>query len=548
MSDEMTLDCATVAPYLSAFADGELAEPMRSAVAAHTADCAHCTAELDRIRAIDRLIGALQRTTPSAGVYERVLTAAARNVAADPRAVIRERLPGADGSALRRRVHDLLAPETPTLDDEAGAASAPAPRLRRARMRWVAAAVPAVAAVLLIALAASLFNRFPSFSQPGATSHPTPTTTSALKQTRDAVNALASQLAFTPISPTYLPMGASAPRAAIGPAEQVSASSRYLDITWTFPTGPATSLHLRELPRGLAFSGYMATGGQPATTLTWSLPASAGWSPLTATTCAACLAVGETRPTMQLALDAHPRAGASADAVAAWLRLVSLSLDAPYRPLSVALAAPDSSLILHYLATVSDTQGHSWRWDVSVVGANGVQQAARAQGYGADVTEIINEGSGARLDNATHTYEALNPPLPSAQPPRIVTQPLNATEEYVAAGELWNMGVGPVTLPDGRTLNAYDLFWVNAAQPEHLYADASSGQTVALVVTPSATQPGGPNGVQTFISMTACPPYTVTYTFIEYMPQTAQTATLFNTQEPSGWRSGAVTPVFTCGQ
>lgn len=544
MSDNMTLDCSTAAPYLSAFADGELAEPIRSAVAAHTVDCEHCTTELDRIGAIDRLIGSLPRTAPSAGVYERMLAAAIHNAAVDPPAVVRERLSDPNGLRLRNRIRDLIAPET-LIDDETTGVIAPL--AHRTRARWVTAAIPAVAAVLLIALAASLFIRFPSFSQQGATSHPTPNTGSALKQTRDAMNALANQLAFTPVSPTYLPAGASNPRTSIGPAEQVETSSRYLDVTWTFPSGPVTSLHLRELPHGLGFDGYAPLSAQTAAPMSWSLPSRAGWGPLAAAACATCLAVGETRPTMQLTLDAHPRAGASADAVTTWLRLVSLSLDAPYQPLSVTLAAPDSALILHYLATVTDTQGHAWSWDVSIVGANGLQQSARAQGNGADVTEIIDGGNGARLDNATHTYEPLNPPLPSAQPPRIVTQPLNATEEYIAAGELWNLGVGPVTLPDGRTLNAYDLYWVNAAQPEHIYADASSGQAVALVVAPSTAQPGGPNGVATFISLTACQPYTVTYTFIEYIPQTAQTAALFNTQEPAGWRQGVVTPAFTCG-
>ena len=37
MSDNETLDCAAVTPYLSPFADGELAEPLRSQVAAHIA-------------------------------------------------------------------------------------------------------------------------------------------------------------------------------------------------------------------------------------------------------------------------------------------------------------------------------------------------------------------------------------------------------------------------------------------------------------------------------------------------------------------------------
>ncbi|HZC05880.1 MAG TPA: zf-HC2 domain-containing protein [Ktedonobacterales bacterium] len=566
MSDNETLDCDTIAPYLSAYADGELAEPVRAQVATHLADCAHCASQLDRIRTIDQIVSSLPRTAPSAGVFERVLTAANHIVSTDPRTVTRETLPGANGAALLRRIRELIAPDDimddiidnivddrrVSGDDEDGGVDEGMPgtarlRPRRARPPWIAAAIPAAAALLIVALAATLFNRFPSFPRQGAITHPTPNVESPLRQTRSAVAALAGQLAFTPISPTYLPSGASAPRATTGPAEQTQANSRYLDVMWTFSGGPVTTLRLREMPHGLGFDGYTAGSSNAAAPLTWSLPNATGWQPLTSTTCARCLAVGETRPTLQIALDAQPRAAASADAVAAWLRLVSLSLDAPYQPIHVSLAAPDSSLALRYLATVTDAQGHVWTWDVSTFGASGIQQSARARGVGSDVTEIVNGGSVARLDNATHTYESLAPPAPSAQPPRIVTQPLNAAEEYVAAGEFWNLGVKSVTLPDGRTLNAYDLFWVNAAQPEHLYADASSGQMIALVVTPSDSHPGGPNGVRTFISTTACQPYIVTYTFVEYVPQTTQMASLFSTQEPPGWRQGAVAPAFTCG-
>jgi hypothetical protein len=548
MSDATRLDCAAVAPYLSPFADGELAEPLRAKVAAHVAECAECAARLDRIHAVDRLVATLPHTAPSAGVFERTLAAATRNVAADPRAVSREALPGANGATLRRRLRAIIPQQAPAADDTELGEIAERPTLRRrSRAPWLAASIPAAAALLLIALAATLFNRFPSFPQQGAISHATPDTGSSLEQTQHAINALADQLAFTPLSPTYLPAGASAPRSEIGPAEQVQANSRYLDIIWTFPSGPVQSLHLRELPSGLGFDGYTPSSASTTTPLTWSLPQMAGWQPLTSTTCARCLAVGETRATMQLALDAQPRGAATPDIAAAWMRLVSLSLDAPYKSLGVSLAPPDGSFALRYHATVADAQGHSWQWDVSVLGANGSQQYVRAKGEGADVTEIINDGSGALLDNATHTYQSLAAPLPSALPPHIITQPLNAAGAYVAAGELWNLGLVQVKLPDGRALNAYDLYWVNAAQPEHIYADATSGQTVALVVTtPSSEHPGGPDGVQTYVSTAACQSYTVTYTFVEYVAPGELPPALFDAQQAKGWRQGTVTRAFTC--
>ncbi|HEX2349278.1 MAG TPA: hypothetical protein VHI51_12680, partial [Ktedonobacterales bacterium] len=155
-------------------------------------------------------------------------------------------------------------------------------------------------------------------------------------------------------------------------------------------------------------------------------------------------------------------------------------------------------------------------------------------------------GSGARLDNTAHVYEKLTPPLNNAQPPHSVTQPLIATNDYLAAGELWNLGQGPVPLPDGRPITAIDLFWADAAQPEHIYVDPTSGQALALVVTPSNEHPGGVNGAQSFISTTACQPYTVSYTFIEYLPPSPASPTLFSTAQPPKWSQGAVQPAFQC--
>ncbi|MGH2504244.1 MAG: anti-sigma factor family protein, partial [Ktedonobacterales bacterium] len=547
MSENDLLDCADIAPYLSSFADGELAEPLRSQVAAHVATCDACSAQLDRIRAVDRLIGSLPHTAPSAGVFERTLAAAVRHSSADPRSVTRERLGAGRGPELRRRLREILAPDQTDRDaPDFVASERPIPIGRRNRPPWVAAAIPVAAALLLVALAATLFNRFPSLTQQGAPSRSTPNPASSLQQTASDISALAGQLAFTPVSPDYLPAGASAPHSAIGPQEQVQKNSRYLDVSWTFQSGPVSTLHLRELPSGLAFDGYTAgnravAGPQTQTRLQWALPQTPGWQPLTPTTCASCLAVGETRTTMQLALDAKPHSGASADAVAVWLRMVSLSLDRPYKPLGVRLASPSGSDVLHYQATVSDAQGQSWQWTVSILGALGEQQNAHAVGMGVDITEIINgNGQGARLDNAAHVYESLAPPLASAQPPHSVTQPLVATNDYLAAGELWNLGVGPVNLPDGSRVTAIDLFWADAAQPEHIYVNPTTGQAVALVVTPNVAGPGGINGAQSFISTNACQPYSVTYTFIEYLPPNSNSVspTLFSTTQPANWRQG----------
>lgn len=550
MSD--TFDCDTVAPYLSPFADGELAEPLRAQVHAHIDGCAHCTGQIDRIRAIDHLIARLPQTRPSAGVFERTLAGATRNASADPRAVTREKLPGASGADARRRVRELLASDVQRIGADYG------PRLaltqRGGRAPWITAAIPLVAALLLVSLAVTLFSRFPSVQQAGASTHHAATVGDPLRQAQAQVAALANQLIFTPTLPSYLPDGASAPTVTVGP-DQVDASSRYLDITWTFQSGPVQTLHLRELPTGLGFDGY-TSGANTATQLSWSLPGAAGWHALTSMLCATCLAVGETRAGVtaqdrlhsgQWALDARPRGSASPSAVAAWLRLVSLSLDAPYKPLAISLVAPDSSLALRYQATVSDGQGHQWTWAATIVGALGSQQYSRIRGNGVDITEVIDNGHGARLDNFAHVYQSLAAPLPSAQPPRSVTQSLYIADEFIASGELWNLGVQAVTLPDGRKLNAYDLYRVNAAQPEHLYADAATGQVVALVVTtPSPLQPGGANGSQSYMSATACAPNTVTYTSIEYAPVSALPPTLFSMKQPTGWGQGTVAPALSC--
>ncbi|HEX8982418.1 MAG TPA: zf-HC2 domain-containing protein [Ktedonobacterales bacterium] len=545
MTEREGHDCQIIAPYLSSFADGELAEPLHSQVARHVTSCERCVVEVSRIRAIDRMVAGLARTTPSAGVYERALAAAMQKASGQPRLLTRESLSGVRGSGVRRSLQRIFAPDLVGSSDLDGEAAAPqgVPMRLPTRARWIAAAIPAIAALLLVSLAFSLFSRVPTGRQ-GQASSAKPTGANPVQQARSQLATIAAQVSFAPQTPSYLPSGAGAPRVQVGP-EQVDAASRFLDVTWTFASGPVQTLHLRELPSGLGFYGYTPVA-PAAETLAWSLPQFAGWNQLNSSTCARCLAVGEAHSGMQLALEVNPRDASSAPTAVAWLRLVSLSIDATYQPLSMTVAGPGSALALRYQATVSDSSGVSWSWTVSLKGASSGMQTATVTGAGVNVTDVSNGGQSARLDNVSHTYEALSMQPQSLQLPQKVTQPLYSADAYLAYGELWNLGASQLHLPNGSSLGVDDLYWVDAAQPAHVYVDTATGQAVALVVsTPSTFPSSGAHGAKNYVSTTACPPYTVTYTSIIYM-QPSALATSFDVAQPSGWRVGTVSPAFTC--
>ena len=96
-----SMSCAEVRPYLSAYVDGELAEPLRSQVARHLVGCAECAARAEGYRATDALLASLPATTPAPEVFHAVM-AAAREQNAEP--VERETLASPlAGLAARRR-------------------------------------------------------------------------------------------------------------------------------------------------------------------------------------------------------------------------------------------------------------------------------------------------------------------------------------------------------------------------------------------------------------------------------------------------------------
>jgi len=114
---------------LSAWIDGELAAPRRSAVEAHLASCRACTARVEELRAVDRAL----RSLPEPAV----------------------------GAALRARLGDRLSGE--------GAAAAPAMRMPAARRRLAPARRRLAPALLVLPTAAAAALALALLLRPSAT-------------------------------------------------------------------------------------------------------------------------------------------------------------------------------------------------------------------------------------------------------------------------------------------------------------------------------------------------------------------------------------------
>ncbi len=230
--------CADAEPYLSALADGEVAEPMRSAVTAHAATCQSCGEILARHRAVNGIVAALPASTPSPAVLDRVLAARASQTFEPVR---RESMRRArQGLGLRRVAAFLTLPQP-----------VPAPVLiaPRPRSYWQRTALPALVAALLIAFAFIAFDRVtPNLigSQTTQTDTPTPQG-DAYQQAQAAVHGAvaAHPVAFTAEIPWSLPSGATFKQARVDPATGA------LDIVWTL-SDSLTQLHVREAPVALA--------------------------------------------------------------------------------------------------------------------------------------------------------------------------------------------------------------------------------------------------------------------------------------------------------
>lgn len=533
MSDQ-PMRCGDAAPYLSAYSDGELEESLRARVAAHVADCAQCEAEARRYAAITDLVGTLPRSAPSPAVLDHVL-AAVRPAAPSP--VTRE-------SLLRRP--KLLAPRSlpSLLRASTGAPAVVRPVGGRARRTPTVAArvVPVLAAALLIAFSVFALSRFPLAdrlrgSRPIATPLPV---VSVLAETQRRASAQRSALGFTPVVPTYLPPGAAVRSVSVG-AEPADPALHYLDMTWTLAF-PLTALHVRESLLPLDKRGDFIAGGYSDPALTWSL-GSYQWTPGLVQGAAARCAVGETRPGLSISVDVASQGnGGACDttnfAEVNVLRLASLSLDAPYAPLTVH--APDSAhTVLHFRAYKTVPSGYSW--DVYVDPTHQRTSITVSDPSGAKLyTDLIaHDGSLTRIDLKAKRYQTLCGCQADHEPAQLAAGVVTffaTANTLLGSGELWNMGLTDVPKEMAGIARAYKLVLVGAPFPTAIYVDASTRQILgAQVDYQSVAHPGGAVASSRLTPAGVCPSYGV----IQYQVPSAVPASTFTS--PAGYTQGAVT-------
>ncbi|MBF6589680.1 MAG: zf-HC2 domain-containing protein [Ktedonobacterales bacterium] len=524
MSTRSWLRCQQAALYLSAFADGELAEPLRARVAAHVADCQACAQRLADNRRVDDLLRTLPPTRPTPAVLDSVLAAIA-----DPQAT-REPL-HRSGRALvpRRRIAAISAPSRVP-------SRVPSPYAAPRRAGWVALVPPTLAAVLLISFALLAFDwaRTRPYGAQISNATPTPASlASVLQQTRQAVAGSASQLSFTPVLPSYLPTSAQldSVRTEKANATAQQPQQTYLDVTWRFSAGTVCQVHLREAPKGLGWIGY--TPGSPDARLSWQLT-NRPWRPLNLLASSERPAVGQDRGAFTIALDAAPcSVTASADDAIANLRLISLSLDMFYQPVVILPISVDGRVL--HTTEEATTPGGALLWRREVY-TSADQREQRVDLYGANgtllTTSVIRGQQAIQIIPASQEYISGAPsriggltPLPSTE----ALRDFYSANTLADQGYLWNRGLGSY-----RGLSAFLMALVNAPAPTLAYVDISTDQVLAITVTPTpGTRPGGPLATSPFTT-SAC----ASYTLLEYLAPEKVSGGGFSLQPPAGYHVG----------
>jgi anti-sigma factor RsiW len=506
MSTQSPLRCREAAQYLSAFVDGELAEPLQSALATHITTCQTCQARVAAYRQTDRLLQRLPRTQPSAQVFEQIQLAIQEQ--ADPQAERAPLRPGRRAEVLRRR---LIAVST-----QASAPVVVQPASRRGRL--LAGALPTVAALLLISLAVIAFSRVrtqPMGQVTGTQPSSFTSTESVLQQTQREVSALEPALGFRPPLPSYLPSGARLGSVLPSTVTGAGGSRTYVDITWTFRDGAVCQLHLRETPESLGWVGYAPT--QAASITPWQLPGKPEWQPLNLLTNAQQPAMGQDRSAFRIAADVAPCDPTdTSDTDIAALRLVSLSIDAPYWPLSLN-SAQLGNRVLHFVQVVTTATGALlFRRDVYSA-PDASQQRIETSGpagqpltstfiHGTQATQIDYADSRLFVGAASDVGGAV--PLPNSRAMLAFTQP----NTLASQAELWNLGV--TTFHQARV---YAFALVTSPVPATVYVDAATQQPVAASVASStALQPASADQNSWFPALPCG-----TYMLIEYVSDSA---------------------------
>jgi hypothetical protein len=530
---------------LSIFADGETPAEEREEIAAHLASCPACATRLDSIHSVGVTLATLGRTTPSAGVFEKTM-AAARRIEDAHSGVARERM-GA-------RRHDSFRLRDVRFSDADTSAITPLSRRRRRLRLPFTGALPTIAALLLIALTGGLLVRAAlDNAKPVISATPTVTIPpgQTLSATQRAINNLDGQrqLGFTAAKPTYLPPGAILADAKL---TSLQGGATALDVSWTVNSGSVLFMTLREQPAGSQSDGYINPQTQTAG-LAWQVASSQVWRPMAYVAQPGWIGVMQQRDDSTLLLQVQPAPGALPADVAdviAQLRFTSLSMDVAYAAPRITIQAPPGSSYLRSFALVREASGTTWRWDVTLSpDALHLSRSATITSLSGDVsvTEKTYAGAGVLLDNKRSVYQLVPGPTAYSAPPSSVTEIARAPESFLGTGQLWNLGLTNLTLPDGTMRRVYDLYHVDTLLPEHVYADATTGAVVAIVIEAgSPILPGGSGSDAPYISKTDCAPYTVTYTELIFEPASALPANEFDTKPPPNWQSGAITAPFTC--
>lgn len=536
--------CREASRYLSPYADGELAEPLRERVAEHVAGCISCRRELHRLQSASRLVATLPRSAPSPEVLDRVLAATGHG-AGEP--VVRESLRKRRKPALAARSMRILPRLAQAARTSRGTHTPHSSHSRlpipvRAAHTRPATLLPVLAASLVIALATFAFLRHPFAQQTtGLSSSPTaPPVADVLRQTRTEALALSAQLAFTPVTPTFLPPGARFASAAVGPGS-AAVGQRHLDVVWSL-NAPLTTLHVRQSPLALAARTDYAAGA-PNAALSWQAGAYP-WRAGQYLPQPERMAVGQDRNTFSISLDVgiQPVAGGvraeqARQAAEAVLRLVSLSLDAPY--LFVQVTAPETGTsILHYIAHGASTAGPA-TWDAYVDSAHSRERLSVTGARGQPLyTDIIVGDTALRLSPADATYRRMTTEAAGglAGLPSDVVAFFDGANGLLADGALWNLGIQKL-----GARQVYALALVGAPHPTTVYADAKTQRIIAASVdVASSARPGGPSASSRLSPTSGCP----SYTLIEYLDPSQAPAGIFDTTIQASYHPGsAIAPV-----
>jgi hypothetical protein len=535
-----SMSCAEVRPYLSAYVDGELAEPLRSQVARHLVGCAECAARAEGYRATDALMASLPATTPAPEVFHAVM-AAAREQNAEP--VERETLASPLAGLAARRLGVVR----------------PAPRQRGVpvalpgarRKSWVAAVAPAVAAVLLVSLAALAFRGLVMAPRTGPAATPT-TVGTILERTQAQVEAVGRtvHLPFTPVQPTYAPNGASGVDVSLGYAND-GKTVIYLDITWTVTSSAnLQAIRIREIRGGYDYQGYTSDTSDGA--LNWKLIPERAWEPLksdgqgriTGTVVdSKSVAAGEHRGNeLSIAVEAVGPPSGNVESLRATLRQVTLSLDGPNK--LITLASPRTNgLVLHYMAQSQVTGGETpaWSAEVYVDPANDAQYVA-VSANGTRYVDVTKGSQGYHWDEQTNTYATgprsqFSDMNPVTNGNKNVLQIFSGPGDLLQSGLLWYSGQNAKV----AGLNAYDYILVSAPNKTHVYIDQGTNQVVQVMVEPKvvwnvqfdANKVFGSDGCSYF-------------TLIEYMQPGDVPAGTFSLMPPNNAHQGQVPPAVKC--